>query len=241
MIVDNGTMYDISQGIRYAVNWAEQNNQKIVINLSLGARLPDYPLTLAEAVQYAQDKGAVVIAASGNDKGGLQGFYPACLPGVIAVAASGQDHHPASLSNLSGLTAPGVDIISALPNNSYGTLSGTSQAAAFVSAAAAMQWSAYPDKSPAELDTVLHSSQSDFSEGCTQYWWGKVCTYKYFVLNALDSIYRLGEEISLYDTLEFLNTTYDAHLSGEIPFAVKVSNPATVTGVEFSLILMRKI
>jgi len=230
-----GTMYDISMGIRYAVDWAEMNNRKIVINLSLGARLPDYPMTLAAAVKYAQDKGALVVAAAGNDKGGLEGFYPACLPGVLAVAASGKDHHKADFSNYGDIPAPGVDILSTLPGNNYGRLSGTSQAAAFVSATAAMQWSAYPDKSAAQAEAAIISGRSDYPEGCKVYYWGTVCSYHYYVLNANKAVYNLGEEQNIYDTIEFANTTYDAHLSGEIPFVAKVSNPAKVAEVQFWL------
>ena len=230
-----GTMYDISMGIRYAVDWAEMNNRKIVINLSLGARLPDYPMTLAAAVQYAQDKGALVVAAAGNDKAGLESFYPACLPGVLAVAASGKDHHMAGFSNYGDIPAPGVDILSTLPGNRYGRLSGTSQAAAFVSATAAMQWSAYPDKSAAQAQEALISGRSDYPEGCKVYYWGTVCSYHYYVLNANQAVYNLGEEQNIYDTIEFANTAYDAHLSGEIPYIAKVSNPAKVAEVQFWL------
>jgi hypothetical protein len=49
------------------------------------------------------------------------------------------------------------------------------------------------------------------------------------------AVYNLGEEQNIYDTIEFANTAYDAHLSGEIPYIAKVSNPAKVAEVQFWL------
>ncbi|NLC19835.1 MAG: S8 family serine peptidase, partial [Clostridiales bacterium] len=97
-----GSMYNVAQGIK----WAADNGAKI-INLSLGARLPDYPRTLAEAVRYAQEKGILVVAAAGNDGMGVADFYPACLPGVLSVGAIDTDTRKASFSNEGDVAAPG--------------------------------------------------------------------------------------------------------------------------------------
>ncbi|MGI6130143.1 MAG: S8 family serine peptidase, partial [bacterium] len=155
-----GSMYDVAQGIYWAANNGAQ-----VINLSLGARLPDYPKTLADAVKYAQDRGILVVAAAGNDGGEVDGFYPACLPGVLAVGASGRDHHRALFSNWGALVvAPGIDILSTLPNNHYGELSGTSQAAAFASGTAALLWAVLPEKSAGEVAESIREGRGRYSD-----------------------------------------------------------------------------
>jgi hypothetical protein len=71
---------DMAAGIRWA---ADQGAR--VINLSFAG--PSSSNTLASAVQYAQGKGAVVVAAAGND-GTAAVNYPAGFPGVIAVGWS---------------------------------------------------------------------------------------------------------------------------------------------------------
>lgn len=229
-----GTMLDLAQGIRWAVN-----NGAKVINLSLGARLPDYPLTLAEAVRYAQDRGVLVVAAAGNEGNySIDGFYPACLPGVTSVGASGKDHHPADFSNRgSTVMAPGVDIISTVPGNKYSTLSGTSMAAPFVSATAAMLWLAYPQKTSTEVAEALRRGYRDFSEGCTYYWWGRVCDYRYYVFSAYRASGELTKDLNSWPWLEFIQPNNDQsdHVSGIVDLSVRADYPMDIARVDFSL------
>lgn len=56
-----------------------------IINMSLGA--PSYSRILANAVDYAQNKGVTVVAAAGNSAADAINFYPASYPGVISVGA----------------------------------------------------------------------------------------------------------------------------------------------------------
>jgi len=230
-----GTLYDIAQGIRLSADRGAR-----VINLSLGARLPDYPVTLAEAVKYAQDRGALVVAAAGNDGDRVEGFYPAALPGVVSVGASGRDHHPASFSNYGAtLMAPGVEILSTLPGNHYGTLSGTSMAAPFASGSAALLLSVYPDKGAADIAEALQSGQRVYPEGCRTYGWGTVCDNYYYVLDAQKALGLVIGGSAPYDTLEILQPQEDgsrsAHVAGEVGIMAQVSNPAKVSRVDFTL------
>jgi len=219
-----GTMYDVAQGIYKAV---EQGAD--IINLSLGARLPDYPLTLADAVKYALDRGVLVVAAAGNEGDDYEGFYPASLPGVTAVEASGQDHDLAAFSN-SGVyfTAPGVDILSTLPNDSYGTMSGTSQAAAFTSGTAALLLSIFPDKSPAEIDAALVDGQKGYD-------YLGYYRYDHYVLNSRGAVNELYGGVSLYDDLELISPQDDSRVSGTVELRAVAQNPANVNRVDFVL------
>lgn len=123
----------VAKGIVWAVD-----NGASVINISLEFAQPSPELE--EAINYAWRKGAVVIAAAGNN-GSTQPTYPAYYENSIAVAATGQDDTLAPLSNYGAwvdMAAPGLNIYSTLPENSYGYKSGTSFATAYVSGLAAL-------------------------------------------------------------------------------------------------------
>jgi len=86
-----GSMAAIAQAIRYAADHGAK-----VINMSLGGPFP--VATIKNAVDYARDKGVVVVAAAGNDGRGRVS-YPARYPGVLAVASTQFDEHTTFYSN----------------------------------------------------------------------------------------------------------------------------------------------
>jgi thermitase len=124
--------------------WAVDNGAKI-INMSLA--IPAATPALEEAVDYAWSKGVVVIAAAGNT-GTSVPTYPASCSHVIAVAATDINGALWDRSNHGDWVsayAPGVEIYSALPGNSYGYKSGTSMATAYVTAVAALTYATVTD------------------------------------------------------------------------------------------------
>jgi serine protease len=124
----------IASGIVWAVDHGAD-----VLNLSLGGSEDSEVLRVA--VGYAVSHGVVVVAAGGNGRlTGNRTTYPAAYPGVVAVAAGGPDGRSAMFSNTGSyidIAAPGFAIVSTVPGG-YGYLSGTSQAAPFVAAGAAI-------------------------------------------------------------------------------------------------------
>lgn len=144
-----GDTVSIVNGIIYAVN-----NGADVINLSLGG---DYSHGEELAVEYAIDHGVVVVAAAGNDHYD-EPDYPAACDGVISVGAAdwnGSEFVMADFSNYGSsidMVAPGVDILSAIPEeldnldsgvgdareDGYALMSGTSMATPFVAGTAAL-------------------------------------------------------------------------------------------------------
>lgn len=148
----NGSTTTIIAAINYAV--AHGAN---IINLSLGGTSDD-PL-LHQAVQQAAAKGVILVAASGNDSAAAVN-YPARYSEVIAVGAVQADLTRTTYSNAGpelGLVAPGGNVQvdqnndgqpDGIPQQTCVTpacttfdtyfYSGTSQAAAHVSAAAAL-------------------------------------------------------------------------------------------------------
>ena len=124
--------------------WAVNKGAKI-INMSLA--IPTATPALEEAVKYAWSKGVVIIAAAGNT-GTSVPTYPASFSNVIAVAATDINDSLWEKSNHGDWVnayAPGVEIFSTLPGNSYGYKSGTSIATAYATAAAALMFDTVTD------------------------------------------------------------------------------------------------
>jgi type VII secretion-associated serine protease mycosin len=161
----NGSMYDVAQGII----WAADAGAK-VINLSLGGAVDDP--NVHEAVDYAIQKGAVVVAASGNhdnpDGSDNVKMYPAAYPGVLAVAAVDSDQTHAWFSNYGsyvGVSAPGVHILSAYLNGDYAWLDGTSMASPHVAGLAALIRSAHPEYSVAQVIDAIEKTALSMGTG----------------------------------------------------------------------------
>ena len=124
---------NVALGILWAVRHGAQ-----VINLSLGGDELD-PL-LEDAVMQAHQAGVIVVAAAGNSGIGSPIMFPAAHESVIAVASTGPDDRVSLFSSRGGyvdVAAPGAMILSTFPGG-YRYESGTSMAAPFVSAAAAL-------------------------------------------------------------------------------------------------------
>jgi subtilisin family serine protease len=175
-----GTYADIAAAIIYAADEGAS-----VINLSLGGPVP--PQTVRLAVSYAQSKGCLVIASTGNS--GVAGVeYPAALPGVLAVAATtNQDewwfdsssNHGSNYGPEVDVAAPGVDIFSTVTSGGYFVASGTSMSTAHVSGLAALIWSANPAYSADGVARVITATAHDVaSGGWDQYTgWGRIDAY----------------------------------------------------------------
>lgn len=122
----------LASGIMRAIESGAQ-----IINVSLGSA--ENSPVLQQAVQYALSRGVVIIAAAGNEQATALS-YPAALNGVVSVGAVDAAGKQAWFSNSgSGLSlvAPGVGIVTAYTGNKLVIGSGTSQATAIVSGAAA--------------------------------------------------------------------------------------------------------
>ncbi|MEJ5197500.1 MAG: S8 family serine peptidase, partial [Anaerolineae bacterium] len=150
----SGTWANVSLGIRYAADHGAK-----VINLSLGGTTPS--TALLDAIRYALSKGALVIAAAGNN-GSSAPFYPAYYDEVMAVSATDEYDEYWTISNYGSwidVAAPGSSIWSTYWTtsnpNAYGFMSGTSMAAPHVSGLAALIWSVNPSLSPAEVRDII--------------------------------------------------------------------------------------
>lgn len=112
-----------------------------VISMSLGGS--SAPDSVHDAISEAYQLGVVLIAAAGNE-GAEYPSYPAVYLEVIAVGATDMDDQVPSWSNRHPeIVAPGVDILSTYPDNTYKELSGTSMAAPHVSGVVALIQAVY--------------------------------------------------------------------------------------------------
>jgi thermitase len=133
--VGAGLVDNINTGIKWAIDHGAD-----VINMSLGIQQTGGGLPHQEVVDYAQQKGVTIVAASGND-GKEQLYYPGALPHVIAVGAMDeQDGIPpfSTYGKQVSFIAPGTNIYSSYLNGNYAFSTGTSHAAPFVTGAVAL-------------------------------------------------------------------------------------------------------
>ena len=154
-----GTTATLVAGLRYALA-----NGARVVNMSLNGA--DRSLALEEAIAAAEAQGVLVVTSAGNDGADRDSVpsYPASIasPAILSVASSnsaGQlGYESAYGANSVQIAAPGDNILSTDLRGRYGTHSGTSFSAAYVSGAAALLASAKPTASGAQLRSALLAS-----------------------------------------------------------------------------------
>ncbi|MBY0515922.1 MAG: S8 family serine peptidase [Bacteriovoracaceae bacterium] len=179
----------LARGIVYAVDRGAD-----VINLSLGwprSLETDY---LRKAVSYAFSKGALLVAAAGNNNSS-EPIFPCAIDGVICVGATTIDGTWAGFSNFGSsvdVLAPGEGILSTSPLDiepelfnvpGFDIKNGTSQAAPYVTAALALLKAKHADWSLEALKAKLMASSKDQIKGS-----------KYSSGGSLDLVKLLGDD-----------------------------------------------
>ena len=135
-----------------------------VISMSLGTFTTESKeRSYTAAVEYATERNVIVIAAAGNSNTDATNFSPANTPGIITVGAIDHQLNKASFSNQvenvkMGIYAPGVKILSTLPNDQYNVNDGTSMAAPFVAGLAGLVKSLNPKISTQEFYELIKST-----------------------------------------------------------------------------------
>ena len=143
-----GSEEAVVKGILYAADRGAH-----VINCSWGGapEAAKYSQLLFDAIEYANNKGALLVAAAGNDGENNDKIenYPANyeLPNVLAVASTAKNDKLSFFSNYGAkkvhIAAPGSDIWSVDVGGNYVKLSGTSMAAPHMAGAAALVYSVF--------------------------------------------------------------------------------------------------
>jgi subtilisin family serine protease len=147
-----------------AISYATAKGVKITNNSWGGG---SFSQALYDAINAAGQLGALFIAAAGNDYGNnndTNPHYPSSynLANIISVASTNRTDSLSSFSNIGlisvDLGAPGSDIYSTTPGNTYSTYSGTSMATPHVSGAAALLWSQNPTWTAQQVKNTLMST-----------------------------------------------------------------------------------
>lgn len=172
----------MSSWIIAGMDWAAAQGMHVV-SMSLGG-LNAPMLAYAQAVKRLQDRGTVVVIASGNS--GTNASFPwvnspanSIISGIpnaspIAVGAIDSSSIIANFSSRGGQTAlwhrvdvvaPGVAVNSTIPGGGYAPKSGTSMATPHVAGAAALVKQRFPGISPASVRLRLMGTASDLGVG----------------------------------------------------------------------------
>jgi flagellar hook assembly protein FlgD len=148
---------DLAKGIV----WAADSGADI-INLSLGGPTSD-GLEKA-AVEYAQRRGALVVAAAGNEGTSTRQF-PGALAGVLAVGATTANGTARAAFSSFGpwvdVAAPGRSILLATPGGGYERADGTSFSSPMVAGEAALLLASRPDRTADELRQAVTAGATD--------------------------------------------------------------------------------
>ena len=160
---------DVANAIRYAVDNGAQ-----IISMSFGKDFSPDKAAVDAAMQYAAGKNVLLVHAAGNSGDNTDEIthFPSPralngreIPNLITVGASSRLNTPdlaARFSNYGRQTvdvfAPGVNIYSSTPRNTYSTFSGTSMATPVVAGEAAVLKAYFPQFTAAQLKQIILQS-----------------------------------------------------------------------------------
>ena len=164
---------DVANAIIYAVD----NGAKI-INMSFGKSFSPEKVVVDKAVKYAEQKGVLLIHAAGNDGENIdeKKNFPSRYysdnkeaKNWLEIGASAWGSDQEFVGNFSNygkksvdFFAPGVEIYSTTPGNTYKNQSGTSMACPTTAGVAALLMSYFPELSYLEVKDILKRSTRKF-------------------------------------------------------------------------------
>ena len=205
---------DIVEGINYAVEMGAD-----VINMSFGSYTRSTMMEEALAIAYSS---AVLVAAAGNDSTDTanSACYPAAYDFVIGVMAEDETGKIAGFSNTDSIrrnsveyevSAPGSRIFSTLPDDRYASWSGTSMAAPYVSAVAALLRAKFNDKANYSTRFLMGQIVGTVND-TTMGRWGTVSTS----VDAYRALTEVPEpDLSYYDFYIFDDKSYSDKNNGD--------------------------
>jgi PKD repeat protein len=225
----NSNLY-VSHGYESIVYAAD--NAADVINLSWGG--PAYSATEQNVLYYAHNLNCFVVSASGND-GNVTVNYPAGYDYVFSVAATGPNDVVTFNSNRGpwiDIAAPGINIYSTKPGNTYGLLTGTSMASPLVAGMAALMKSFNPMLTTTQIEHCIRSS-ADNIDFMNPFLVGQLGAGRINAYLAMSCVSATRNQIDLaIDSLVYPNRYA---CSGLVEPHLKIRNAGTDTITQFKL------
>ncbi len=230
-----GATSDIVSGM----TWAADQGAK-VINLSLRSTSSQTQPLYQEGVNYAISKGAVVVAATGNDASSMV-TWPAGNEGVVSVSATDNSDKIAPFSNYGSyvkVAAPGVFIASTFPTTpnakrvlNYGYSSGTSMSSPVVAGVAALVWASPFGTSNTTVINRIYTT-ADKIEGTGSRWsQGRVNAAKAVGYTAQPSP-TAPVEISVFPSINCMGGNAQPPCATLVPTEAAPPQPTAVSGIE---------
>lgn len=170
--VPNGDEYD--KDVALAIRYAADNGAK-VINTSFGKYYSPHSDWVRDAIVYAASKDVLIVNAAGNEGTDLDtknvypndavGTGPEVADNFISVGSLDPKYGSSLVSGFSNygkinvdIFAPGGDIYSTFPDNTYKSIGGTSMASPGVAGIAALIRSQYPKLSAPQVKKIIMDS-----------------------------------------------------------------------------------
>ena len=202
------------------------DNGAQIISMSWGTIY--YYQSVSDAIDYAYNKGVILVAAAGNNGGPI--MYPAAYPRVIAVTATNELNGIASFSNFGSdaeLSAPGVNIYSTLPGGAYGYMGGTSMATPHVSGVAALILSSDLSLTNNDVRTIMQNNAIDLGSP------GRDIYFGYGLVDANKSVFYQTN----LPSIRFINGTvidsvYKTGIMG-VKVSINTTNSTTTNSTGF--------
>jgi len=162
MVIEFG---DVIARVLAGMNWAVSLEVRI-LSMSLGLR--GYSEDFLPLTQILRARNILPVFAAGNEGPGLT-RSPGNYAEALSVGAVDSNDAVASFSSsarfsrpndpiVPDLVAPGVDVVSSVPNNGYAQMSGTSMATPHVAGLAALLMEAKPSASADEIEQAIFKS-----------------------------------------------------------------------------------
>ena len=213
--------------IAKAINYAADNGARVV-NMSFGGT--SNSITLQNAVDYAWNKGVVLIAAAGNN-GNNTPFYPAACNNVVAVSATNSSDVITSWSSYGSyvdVSAPGESILTTWGSD-YAYVSGTSFSSPVTAATVALMISIQPKLTNSQTVDLLLKNADDLGAA------GYDVYYGYGRVNASRAVYAARNAISSDTTAPVVTIGSPANgaiVSGTVGISASATDNVGVTKME---------